>query len=237
MISLPAYAGGVSSNAKSQIRKFYDEANRAFQTTSGGLKFLESHNYPNAFLQKSKQWATAKQEWNSSGITQTITPDMNTVDIDSKWKLSKGLCNPAMKSPPKGTTYKLAVEVKLRYKTGSPETYNANVHLTILNAKVFFYYPICSESTGQDSTSTDSNEPAITTLTLPSFVGHTQADVDTWKRQNALQIQIHYSTAMGYNYTVSCQMQGRGVVLKQNPMAGSQVADSLGTVIWLDIDC
>ena len=32
-------------------------------------------------------------------------------------------------------------------------------------------------------------------------------------------------------------MQGRGVVLKQNPMAGSQVADSLGTVIWLDIDC
>ena len=105
-----------------------------------------------------------------------------------------------------------------------------------------FYWRLRSEvsgsaSDGQDSTSTGGNEPAITTITLPSFVGYTQADVDAWKRQNALQIQIHYSTAMGYNYTVSCQMQGRGVVLKQNPMAGSQVADSLGTVIWLDIDC
>jgi len=105
-----------------------------------------------------------------------------------------------------------------------------------------FYWRLRSEasgsvSDGQLAPSTESNESVTSTFALPSFVGHTQADVDTWKRQNALQIQIHYSTAMGYNYTVSCQMQGRGVVLKQNPMAGSQVADSLGTVIWLDIDC
>ena len=105
-----------------------------------------------------------------------------------------------------------------------------------------FYWLLLSDvggsaGDGQNSNSSSGNEPAITTITLPSFVGYTQADVDAWKRQNALQIQVHYSTAMGYNYTVSCQMQGRGVVLKQNPMPGTQVEDSLGTVIWLDLDC
>jgi hypothetical protein len=105
-----------------------------------------------------------------------------------------------------------------------------------------FYWLLRSEvdgtvADGPDTSSNSSSEPVQSTFTLPSFVGYTQSDVDSWKRENALQLQIHYSTAIGYSYTASCQVQGRGVILKQNPMQGSQVEDSFGTVIWLDIDC
>jgi hypothetical protein len=72
---------------------------------------------------------------------------------------------------------------------------------------------------------------------LPNFVGYSQSEVNTWKRQNSLKISIHYSTAMGYDYSVNCQVHGDGTVLKQRPMAGMRVRDNSVTTIWLDIDC
>lgn len=77
----------------------------------------------------------------------------------------------------------------------------------------------------------------VKTFIVPNFVGFSQAAVDSWKNSSGLQISIHYSTALGYKYTVSCQMQKRGTVLKQNPIAGSQMIDAFGNTIWLDIDC
>ena len=89
----------------------------------------------------------------------------------------------------------------------------------------------------EDAPSSSFTEPAVSTFTLPSFIGFTQSEVDAWKWENKLQLQINYSTAIGNNYTVSCRVQGLGTVLNQRPMQGTQVEDSLGTVIWLDIDC
>ena len=107
---------------------------------------------------------------------------------------------------------------------------------------VTFYWLLRSDIDGtvddeQDAPSNSFTEPAASTFTLPSFIGFTQSEVDAWKWENKLQLQINYPTAIGYNYTVSCRVQGLGTVLKQSPMQGTQVEDSLGTVIWLDIDC
>ena len=84
--------------------------------------------------------------------------------------------------------------------------------------------------------STNSNTQ-FSMIILPSFVGYSQAEVNTWKRQNSLKINIHYSTAIGYDYSVNCQVHGEGTVLKQRQMAGTRVQDSPRTTIWLDIDC
>ena len=99
-----------------------------------------------------------------------------------------------------------------------------------------YYYgdwdKFCSLAKGSNS---DVN--VVETFTVPNFVGSSQAMVENWKRRNGLKVTIFYSTAIGYNYLVSCQVQEKGIVLAQQPFAGSRMVNAFGNTIWLDIDC
>ena len=140
---VPASAVGVSSSAKSQIRKLYYDYNQAFRTTQGGIAFIESHNYPGVLQQSSSTWADWKQQWIDSELRFNASPDLTTIDFDKSWKWVSGPCHPAMKSPPKGTTYILTIENHAVDGTGAQSTNKSDLHVTIYNGKAYFYQSIC----------------------------------------------------------------------------------------------
>jgi hypothetical protein len=140
---VPASAGGVSASAKSQIRKLYYDYNQAFRTTEGGIAFIESHNYPGVLQQSSDAWASWKQQWIDSGVKESLNPDLTTVDFDKTWKWVAGPCHPAMKNPPKGTTYIVTIQGHMFDATGAQSTNQSDLHVTIWNGKAYFYQSIC----------------------------------------------------------------------------------------------
>jgi hypothetical protein len=77
----------------------------------------------------------------------------------------------------------------------------------------------------------------VATISVPTFVGHSMAQVDAWKRQSAPQVYIWYSTATGYQYSVSCQMARQGTVLSQSLPSGILVKNSGTTIIHITVDC
>ena len=85
--------------------------------------------------------------------------------------------------------------------------------------------------------SSSASVETVQTFTVPNFVGSSQAMVENWKRNNKVKVSINYSTAIGYNYLVSCRVLEKGIVLTQRPSAGSQMVNAMGNTIWLDLDC
>jgi hypothetical protein len=79
--------------------------------------------------------------------------------------------------------------------------------------------------------------PIDQTIVLPKLIGFNMAQIEEWKRINNLKINLIFNTAVGYNYTISCQVQKKGIVLGQSYPAGTQVKDSYSTSIFLDINC
>jgi len=139
----PASASGVPAAAKSQIRKLYYDFNQSFRNTADGIAFIESHNYPGVLQQTSSSWASYKQQWIDGGITESLSPDLTTVDLDKSWKWTAGPCHPAMRSAPKGSTYIVTVTAHLFDSSGGQSTNQSDVHVTILNGKAYFYQSIC----------------------------------------------------------------------------------------------
>jgi hypothetical protein len=75
------------------------------------------------------------------------------------------------------------------------------------------------------------------TFKVPSFIGYTQEDFEAWKFKYGINVNYIYTTAFGYNYTISCQVQKRGRILSQSPQAGALLVNSFGSTIRFDIDC
>jgi hypothetical protein len=79
--------------------------------------------------------------------------------------------------------------------------------------------------------------PADRTIVLPKLIGSNMYQIEEWKRINNLKLNLIFNTAVGYNYTISCRVQNKGVVLGQSYPPGAQVKDSYSTSIFLDISC
>jgi hypothetical protein len=79
--------------------------------------------------------------------------------------------------------------------------------------------------------------PINPTIVLPKLIGFNMAQIEEWKRVNNLKMNLIFNTAIGYNYTISCQVQKKGIVLGQNYPPGTQVKDSYSTSIFLEINC
>jgi hypothetical protein len=79
--------------------------------------------------------------------------------------------------------------------------------------------------------------PTDRTIVLPRLIGSNMYQIEEWKRINNLKLNLIFNTAVGYNYTISCRVQNKGVVLGQSYPPGTQVKDSYSTSIFLDISC
>jgi hypothetical protein len=101
----------------------------------------------------------------------------------------------------------------------------------------FYGWPDGIEVSNPAKKTTTQVTPAERIITLPKLVGYSMAQVDEWKLQNNLKINLIYNTAIGYNHTISCQVQKRGFVLGQSYPAGTQLKDNISTSVFLDINC
>ena len=98
-------------------------------------------------------------------------------------------------------------------------------------------YSDSSTNSGEDTQTAASDTSASNLITVPNFVGSTAGEIENWAWQNGFQPHFFYGTKMGYNYSVSCQMQKIETVLAQNPTPGSVVQNSPTVTIWFDTDC
>lgn len=143
-LALPADAAGVSATAKSQIRKlFYDQNQASAASTSAFISYVKSHNYPGVVQSNSSEWASWAIKLKEVNFKKISTPDLSTIDLDPNWKWVAGNCHPAMKSKPKGTTYIVTIDQTISTDYEAPVSSKADVHVTILNGKAYFYQTIC----------------------------------------------------------------------------------------------
>ena len=77
--------------------------------------------------------------------------------------------------------------------------------------------------------------PTVTKVFVPNFIGLSRAQVRKLNQDMGNPVNPVVSTALGYSYSVSCQISGRDRVITQSPAAGKEVAR--GTLIALGSDC
>jgi len=80
-----------------------------------------------------------------------------------------------------------------------------------------------------------STDPGAATVTLPSFSGDIELDVDAWFARNARRVSVDYD--YGTDSNPDCEDSGEGDVIGQSPAAGTAVANSSATHVLIDIDC
>lgn len=80
-----------------------------------------------------------------------------------------------------------------------------------------------------------STDPGAATVTLPSFSGDIELDVDAWFARNARRVSVEYD--YGTDSNPDCEDSGEGDVIGQSPAAGTVVANSSTTHVLVDIDC
>lgn len=139
-----ASAAGVSTTAKSQIRKlFYDERQAMAVSTASWISFVKSHNYPGAVQTDIPLWNDWESKLLNANFKISVTPDLSTVDFDPSWKWVAGNCHPAMKSKPKGTTYIVTVDQTVSSDYDPVSNAKVDIHVTIWNGRAYFYQTIC----------------------------------------------------------------------------------------------
>lgn len=131
------------SDIQQLVRRFYYDGSQAFQTsTAAGIAFHEAHNYPGFADMKSAAWK-AQQKNNADGeLTLQTVPVLTTVSPDPTWTLTKGECNAAFPTPPKGRTFIVSVDQTAVFN-GFSDTSKADVHVTFLDGKLF-HWMACS---------------------------------------------------------------------------------------------
>lgn len=93
--------------------------------------------------------------------------------------------------------------------------------------------PSTTNSSTHDTYTQDTNTQGPAQVPVPNLTGQSQRDVKNWIRSTDLRIS--FSTAVGYQNSVACQVQGRATIVDQNPRPGSRVP--IGTTIHAYLDC
>lgn len=138
VITQDVSTAAVPSSVKSGIKNLYDGLNRAYKSsTLNGINYIENHNYPNSVDKNSDDWLGSSLNLISSGYYDVADIKLSSLKRVSYWKWDSGKCHPAMKAPPKGTTYVL----QINWGKGFEDN-----HVTVLNGKFYFYQDICEFS-------------------------------------------------------------------------------------------
>jgi hypothetical protein len=144
--STQASAAGVSSTAKSQIRKFfYDETQANAISTGNWIAFVKTHSYPGLLQTSTPLWKSWEAKLTSMHYKSSFLPDLSTVDFDPSFKWVAGNCRVAAKTKPKGTTYIVTIDYTTSSDSNPSSSGKVDIHVTIWNGKVYYYQTICFE--------------------------------------------------------------------------------------------
>jgi hypothetical protein len=95
-----------------------------------------------------------------------------------------------------------------------------------------------SSDSGQSVSDTaQAAPPAVEQVQVPNFVGSTAKDIEDWAWRNNFQASFFWGTKLGYNYSVSCQVQKLETVLAQRPAPGTFIDNSRASTVWFETDC
>ena len=137
------------SKPTKQIRTLFYGLSQAFaSSTSAGIRFIEDNNYPGAVFSKSSQWEESKDNLISVNFRMNVVPKIATIEKDFEWKVSpsfgESCWNPKFDNRnPKGRHYIVTV-IETRYSDGAQTGKEiADVHVSELNGKFYFWWSIC----------------------------------------------------------------------------------------------
>lgn len=136
------------SRVKLLVRKLYYNYTQAYlQGTEQGLAFTRKNNYPRLFDTNSPSWIAAETLLVDLGYYDSVVPRLNTLIADPQWRVSATNCSSRPTKPLRGETFLVTVKVTWGY-TSTSERYSdsADVHVTILKNKAYFYFPLCDLS-------------------------------------------------------------------------------------------
>jgi hypothetical protein len=129
------------SRAKLLVRKLFYGYTQAFQKgTESGLAYVRKANYPGFVDYTKPEWIAIEATQRESGRVSSAVPKLNTLIPDPKWKIAATACSKKMKRPPKGETFLINVKFVDQFQsTGESSSTTADIHVTVLNNKAYFY--------------------------------------------------------------------------------------------------
>lgn len=128
---------------KAMVRKFYYDHSTAYKSsTDAGIAWDVANNYPGAFDMNSAAWAATTAEDKAAEFTDSIVPNLDSLSPDPTWLLTASKCSVAATAPFPGRTFVVTIDESTTYN-GFPGTYKADVHVTLLNGKLYDYVGLC----------------------------------------------------------------------------------------------
>ena len=122
---------------------YYNETQAFAKSTADGLAFDQANNYPGEFDTTGAAWAHGVAQLAASGIKTSAVPDLTTLSPTPTWTVPGSTCNAPGTTPPKGRTFIVTINESNTYTTYLPDSSKADVHVTLLDGKLYFYVPYC----------------------------------------------------------------------------------------------
>ena len=123
-----------------------EKAQRGTETppaaTDAGIAWEIANIYPGAFDMKSPAWGATVAEYKNAKLVDSVVPNLDTISPDPAWLLPATKCSVASTTPFPGRTFVVTIDDNYTYN-GYPNTGKADVHVTLLNGKLYDYVGYC----------------------------------------------------------------------------------------------
>ncbi|OYX54200.1 MAG: hypothetical protein B7Y93_07025 [Micrococcales bacterium 32-70-13] len=121
---------------------YYNRTQAYTAGAASGLDYDIARNYPGVFDETSAGRDAVRADLIAAEYRSMSVPDLNTISETPTWLLPGSACNAVGTEPLPGRTFIVSVEFSDTYN-GFPDTYRADVHVTLLDGELYHYVPTC----------------------------------------------------------------------------------------------
>ena len=139
-------ASGPKVNAAVLITALFAGYRQAWATSpTAGIAYAFAHDYPGSATSLAV-FLTCSQRTDASQTGETDTPNLATLQPDPGWR-GGGPNTPTWNfegKKPAGTTYSVTDVETTTFSSGSSQSFQKTIHVTVLTGKAYFYFtPAC----------------------------------------------------------------------------------------------
>lgn len=121
---------------------YYNRTQAYNDGAESGFDYTVARNYPGVFDDMSAARSAVRADLIAAEYRSMSIPDLNTISETPTWLLPGSACNEPGTEPLPGRTFIVSVEFSDTYN-GFPDTYRADVHVTLLDGELYHYVPAC----------------------------------------------------------------------------------------------